>query len=258
MGHPAARRRTQVLALQSIAVIAALTAASATQTPTEQYTVHPVFEKGTQHTFALSAEMEIAEVGSLIEWKAEWCRKCAELADDGAAKMSATWSGIQVSVDGQEFDAQDQKPPDLDFTVKNDGSVLLAEAGKEYNPFLLLSQLAALWLTPPVFEDKSPGDKWKKALPADTDQERNSLLAGSVTEYELVGLEDVKGSKALRVKFTYKGPGSEYAEPFAAFGSLWLDPKTADLLKSKLEIENMVIQGTTVSGIVSAELKQES
>lgn len=84
------------------------------------------------------------------------------------------------------------------------------------------------------------GEKWSVDFKPNT----KVNFVGGKANYELLGLEKLNSSDALKLKWNYKEAGE--TSPIIAEGTAWLDPKDGSIMKITLILNNAPIAGLPI------------
>jgi hypothetical protein len=133
-------------------------------------------------------------------------------------------------------------PPATKMTFKPNGSVAKVDGGDA-----MMQQMNAAQMVYPEKPIKV-GDKWSETV-----KNPNGELK---IEYELVGVEKVGDTEAVKIKVTTRSANAKEGEGYSADGFTWVDPKTGMAVKMETRIKGMQVEGAPmpIDGTLKMEL----
>ena len=133
-------------------------------------------------------------------------------------------------------------PPATKMTFKPNGTVAKVDGGDA-----MMQQMNAAQMVYPEKPVKV-GDKWSETV-----KNPNGELK---IEYELVGVERVGDTEAVKIKVTTRSVNAKEGEGYSADGFNWIGPKTGMLVKMEARIKGMQVEGAPmpIDGTLKMEL----
>jgi len=204
----------------------------------QEYTLKLNVKEG--DTFKYRMSMEIDFGGQSVLATVTITLKVLKVEENGNIQMESASGEMVIKFGDQEM--PQPAPPVTKMTFKPNGSVAKVEGGDA-----MMQQMNPAQMTFPEKPVKV-GDKW-----SDTVKNPNGELK---IEYELVGVEKVGDTEAVKIKVTTRSANAKEWEGYSADGFNWIDPKTGMLLKMEARIKGMQVEGAPmpIDGTVKMEL----
>lgn len=239
----------------SALAICVLVPVAASAQAADKVVVTRVHKEGAKQAYLMKGDFELEFTGSTVSIEAMLEQSCKGVVKEGDRKDTIAhvleWTKMDITLDGQAMGDMDRLPPRTLTWLCPDGrlAALTVEGG---GPEAEIARLVATVLTVYVpAEGAEVNATWR--LPP-TEAKTGAVL-GTI-EYRLVGVEEVGGTKAARVRMELKGePKSDGEEPLGVQADMWLDLATGAILKGTATIRSFAIQSLVVNGTVRFDAK---
>ena len=204
----------------------------------QEYTLKLNVKEG--DTFKYRMSMEIDFGGQNLLATTTITNKVLKVEENGNIQMESASGEMVIKFGDQEM--PQPAPPATKMTFKPNGSVAKVDGGDAMMQQMNASQM--------VYPEKpvKVGDKWSETV-----KNPNGELA---IDYELVGVEKVGDTEAVKIKMTARTVNAKEGEGYSADGFTWVDPKTGMLVKMETRIKGMQVEGAPmpIDGTLKMEL----
>lgn len=225
-------------ALLSLCLVAAVLPAHAQET----FTLRRVATAGESSKYTLKVETTFQ--GMAVKFTATLLEKVLSVDADGSIVTESTESDVKLELDGNTMDAEGADDHSKTTTDARGRVVLIEDDMVDEASYRVAALNSIIWPENPV----SVGSKWS----FDREASAKQGTPASVSEFEIVGTEDVKGVSAVKVRYSTKELSGE--EPAASQGFHWVDKATGRVLRSEMEWKNAPVSGQIIDAKVVIEL----
>jgi hypothetical protein len=204
----------------------------------QEYTLKLNVKEG--DTFKYRMSMEIDFGGQNVLATTTITNKVLKVEESGNVQMESASGEMIIKFGDQEM--PQPAPPATKMTFKPNGSVAKVDGGDA-----MMQQMNAAQMVYPEKPIKV-GDKWSETV-----KNPNGELK---IEYELVGVEKVGDTEAVKIKVTARSVNAKEGEGYSADGFTWVDPKTGMAVKMETRIKGMQVEGAPmpIDGTLKMEL----
>jgi hypothetical protein len=204
----------------------------------QEYTLKLNVKEG--DTFKYRMSMEIDFGGQSVLATTTITNKVLKVEESGNVQMESASGEMIIKFGDQEM--PQPAPPATKMTFKPNGSVAKVDGGDA-----MMQQMNAAQMVYPEKPIKV-GDKWSETV-----KNPNGELK---IEYELVGVEKVGDTEAVKIKVTTRSANAKEGEGYSADGFTWVDPKTGMAVKMETRIKGMQVEGAPmpIDGTLKMEL----
>ena len=204
----------------------------------QEYTLKLNVKEG--DTFKYRMSMEIDFGGQSVLATTTITNKVLKVEESGNVQMESASGEMVIKFGDQEM--PQPAPPATKMTFKPNGSVAKVDGGDA-----MMQQMNAAQMVYPEKPIKV-GDKWSETV-----KNPNGELK---IEYELVGVEKVGDTEAVKIKVTTRSANAKEGEGYSADGFTWVDPKTGMAVKMETRIKGMQVEGAPmpIDGTLKMEL----
>lgn len=205
----------------------------------QEYTLKLNVKEG--DTFKYRMSMEIDFGGQNLLATTTITNKVLKVEENGNIQMESA-SGEMVIKFGDQEMPQPASPP-TKITYKPNGEVVKMESAQGPLPSNIGN---VAFLDKPV----KLGDKWSHTIKG------QNGVPDIETTYELIGVEKIAESEALKMKVSARAANAKEGEGFSSSGHIWIDPKTGMLIKSELQLKGWQVEGAPmpIDGTLKMEL----
>ena len=204
----------------------------------QEYTLKLNVKEG--DTFKYRMSMEIDFGGQNVLATTTITNKVLKVEESGNVQMESASGEMVIKFGDQEM--PQPAPPATKMTFKPNGSVAKVDGGDA-----MMQQMNAAQM---VYPEKPVrvGDKWSETV-----KNPNGELK---IDYELVGVEKVGDTEAVKIKVTARSANGKEGENYSADGFTWVDPKTGMAIKMETRIKGMQVEGAPmpIDGTLKMEL----
>lgn len=254
MGTNLKKERLSVMGIRALALCSLVPVAVSGQVA-DKVVITRVHKEGTEQSFVMKGDFELEFTGSTVTVEATLKQTCKGIVKDGERKDTIAhmleWTKMDITLDGQAMGDMDRLPPNTRTWLHPDGrlAALTVEGG---GPEAEIARLVATVLNVYVpAEGVELNSSWK--MPAT--EAKTGAVPGTI-EYKLVGVEEVAGAKAAKVRMELKGePRGDGEDPLTISADMWLDQATGALVKGTATIKGFAIQSLLVNGTVRFDAK---
>ncbi|MCC6403650.1 MAG: hypothetical protein IT207_06530 [Fimbriimonadaceae bacterium] len=224
--------------LLSLAV-AALTLPALAQ---DTFTLKRVVAAGESTKYKLQVDTTFG--GMAVVFTAALQESIVSVAADGTVVSKTTQSNVVLKVNGSEMDAGAEDETDTTTTDARGRIVLIEGSMVDEASYRVAILNAILWPETPVMV----GSKWSLDLAA---SEKQGTPA-SKSEFEILGMEAMKGVEAVKIRFsTHEATGET---PASSTGTYWVEKATGKILRTEAEWKNAPVSGQIIDAKVVIEL----
>jgi len=204
----------------------------------QEYTLKLNVKEG--DTFKYRSSMDIDFGGQNLLATTTITNKVLKVEENGNIQMESASGEIVIKFGDQEV--PQPAPPATKMTLKPNGSVAKVDGGDA-----MMQQMNPAQITFPEKPVKV-GDKWSETV-----KTPDGELA---IEYELVGVEKVGDTEAVKIKVTARAVNAKEGEGYSADGFTWVDPKTGMAVKMETRFKGRQIEGAPmpIDGTLKMEL----
>jgi hypothetical protein len=204
----------------------------------QEYTLKLNVKEG--DTFKYRMSMEIDFGGQNLLATTTITNKVLKVEENGNIQMESASGEMVIKFGDQEM--PQPAPPATKMTFKPNGAVAKVDGGDA-----MMQQMNAAQMVYPEKPVKV-GDKWSETV-----KNPNGELK---IDYELVGVEKVGDTEAVKIKVTARSANGKEGENYSADGFTWVDPKTGMAIKMETRIKGMQVEGAPmpIDGTLKMEL----
>jgi hypothetical protein len=204
----------------------------------QEYTLKLNVKEG--DTFKYRMSMEIDFGGQNLLATTTITNKVLKVEENGNIQMESASGEMVIKFGDQEM--PQPAPPATKMTFKPNGTVAKVDGGDA-----MMQQMNAAQMVYPEKPVKV-GDKWSETV-----KNPNGELK---IDYELVGVEKVGDTEAVKIKVTARSANGKEGENYSADGFTWVDPKTGMAIKMETRIKGMQVEGAPmpIDGTLKMEL----
>ena len=220
-----------------------LTVAAFSQVSAQTYDLSPRFKAGDKNVYDLTFDIE--GVGQEMVYKAKIRNEIIVVEKDGEYKVISYQTDHRVIVDGVQETSGAQE---LNAVTTYDKYGTPTAIGGD----LATGESFRVANLTPFIAPKQPikvGEAWNSPIEEDAAKGTRKV----VHTYRLLKIVKLKGHEVAEIQLSVKETASDH--PASAFGKVWIDVKTGNMIKYQVEVKNMPFGDQYINGKVLIELE---